>query len=142
MTAAAVADHWDIDRFTEVASACYRALPEEVRALCGEVDIQVAEFATRDVLYEMQIASRYDLLGLFRGVGMTEAGAAPWTGQLPNAIWLYRQPILSYAASEGETVEEVINHVLIHEIGHHFGLSDDDMYAIDDEDEEDYADED
>jgi predicted Zn-dependent protease with MMP-like domain len=54
----------------------------------------------------------------------------PFTGQMPNAIWLYRRPILDYWAENDETLGAIITHVLIHEIGHHFGLSDDDMEAI------------
>ena len=68
-------------------------------------------------------------LGLFRGVGLAQGGAALMTGQFPNMVWLYRRPILDYWAEHEETLGSLL-HVLVHEIGHHFGLSDDDMEAI------------
>ena len=71
------------------------------------------------------------ILGLFDGVGRTLTPATPWTGQMPNMIWLYREPILQYWRSHNEDLEDIVAHVLIHEIGHHFGLSDDDMDRID-----------
>ena len=74
--------------------------------------------------------SPFDLLGLFHGVGLAHASATPPTGAMPNRIWLYRRPILDYWAEHDETLGAVISHVLIHEIGHHFGLSDDDMDAV------------
>ena len=70
------------------------------------------------------------LLGLFQGVGLAHAASVAETGQMPNMIWLYRRPILDYWAEHEETLGGVVTHVLIHEIGHHFGLSDDDMEAI------------
>jgi predicted Zn-dependent protease with MMP-like domain len=83
-------------------------------------------------LREMELETEFDILGLFRGVGLPQGGAMPVTGQLPNQVWLYRRPILDYwAESEtGETLGEIITHVLVHEIGHHFGFSDEDMEAI------------
>ena len=72
----------------------------------------------------------FDLLGLFQGVGMAHASATPPTGSMPNGIWLYRRPILDYWAEHEEALGDVVTHVLVHEIGHHFGLSDDDIDAI------------
>ena len=69
-------------------------------------------------------------MGLFRGTGMTEEGAVPQTGRLPNQVWLYRRPILDYWAEHEETLGSIVTHVLVHEIGHHFGFSDADMEAI------------
>ncbi len=74
--------------------------------------------------------SPFDLLGLFEGVGLAHAAAPPAPGVLPNRIWLYRRPILDYWAEHEETLGAVVSHVLIHEIGHHFGLSDEDMEAV------------
>ena len=73
--------------------------------------------------------SPFDLLGLFRGHGLAQGGSALSTGQFPNMIWLYRRPILDYWAEHEETLGALVTHVLVHEIGHHFGLSDDDMVA-------------
>jgi predicted Zn-dependent protease with MMP-like domain len=77
----------------------------------------------------MQAETEFDLLGLFQGVGLPFQSSDN-TGQLPNMIWLYRRPILDYWAEHDETLGHIVRHVLIHEIGHHFGLSDDDMEAI------------
>ena len=83
-----------------------------------------------DVLEAMNCESPFDLLGLFQGVGLAQASATPVTGTFPNMIWLYRRPILDYWAEHEETLGDLVTHVLVHEIGHHFGLSDDDMEAI------------
>ena len=77
----------------------------------------------------MGIESELDLMGLFQGVGLPfQSDSAPM--QMPNMVWLYRVPILLYWAEHDETLGHIITHVLVHEIGHHFGLSDDDMMAI------------
>jgi len=76
----------------------------------------------------MGAESEFDLLGLFHGIGLPFR--ADVTGQMPNMIWLYRRPILDYWADHDETLGDIVKHVLIHEIGHHFGLSDADMHAI------------
>jgi predicted Zn-dependent protease with MMP-like domain len=99
------------------------------RDLCGNLVIQVDDFPSRQVLRSMRAHSDFDLLGLFQGVGLPlRAESAPL--QMPNMIWLYRRPILDYWAEHDETLGAIVKHVLIHEIGHHFGLSDDDMHAI------------
>ncbi len=119
-----------LDDFEAMAIAAYGTLPEEFRQLTGDIVIRVADFADDDALVELGLESEFDLLGLFQGVGMAGGNAMPFTGQMPNAIWLYRRPILDYWAENDETLGHIITHVLIHEIGHHFGLSDDDMEAI------------
>ena len=91
--------------------------------------IRVEDFPTDEVLDQMGAESEFDLLGLFQGVGLPfRQDSAPV--QMPNMIWLYRRPILDYWAEHDETLGAIIAHVLVHEIGHHFGLSDDDMDAI------------
>ena len=86
---------------------------------------------TTDMLDDLGLESEFDLLGLFEGLGMTELGDVPQTGTLPNRVWLFRRPILDFwAEEENETLGDIVTHVLVHEIGHHFGLSDDDMEAI------------
>ena len=96
----------------------------------GDVHIRVSDFPTDDVLDELNAETPFDLLGLFQGVGLAHDEAVPRTGRMPNMIWLYRRPILDYWAEHEETLGGIVTHVLIHEIGHHFGLSDDDMEAI------------
>ena len=121
-----------LDDFEEIAAAAFAALPEEFRKLAGEVPCVVAEFPDEETMTEMELESEFDILGLFRGIGRGQMGATPFTGQLPNRVWLYRRPILDYWAENehGETLGEIITHVLVHEIGHHFGFSDEDMEAI------------
>jgi predicted Zn-dependent protease with MMP-like domain len=87
---------------------------------------------TDEVLEEMEAETPFDLLGLFTGVGMAQDAAVAETGRMPNTIHLYRRPLLDYWAEHEETLGAIVTHVLVHEIGHHFGLSDDDMYAIED----------
>ena len=117
----------DIER---LAAASFAELPETFRQMCEGVVIQVEDFPDDEILDEMDCETEFDLLGLFRGNGLAQSGAAPTTGQEPNMVWLYRRPILDYWAESDEMLGAVITHVLVHEIGHHFGLSDDDMEAI------------
>jgi predicted Zn-dependent protease with MMP-like domain len=112
-----------------LAGKVFAHLPRKFRDLCEGVVIQVDDFPTDEVLEEMQAESEFDLLGLFQGTGLPfRSESAPV--QMPNMIWLYRRPILDYWAEHDETLGAIIKHVLVHEIGHHFGLSDGDMTAI------------
>src|SRR6266850_585648 len=112
-----------------IAEAVFRALPQKFRALCDGLVIQVDDFPTEEVLDQMEAQSEFDLLGLFQGVGLPfRTESAP--EHMPNMVWLYRRPILDYWAEHEETLGAVVAHVLVHEIGHHFGLSDEDMEAI------------
>lgn len=121
-----------LDDFEAIAAAAWDALPAEFRALAGEVPCMVAEFPDEHTMAEMELETEFDILGLFHGIGLPQGGATPFTGQLPNQVWLYRRPILDYWAEsqEGETLGQIITHVLVHEIGHHFGFSDEDMEEI------------
>lgn len=116
-----------------IADAAFAALPAEFRAQCASIVFYVDEFADRDALEEVGVEDPYDLLGLFTGTGLAHRGAEPFTGELPNMIHLYRQPILAYWAACDETLGTIVSHVLVHEIGHHFGLSDEDMDRLDNE---------
>jgi predicted Zn-dependent protease with MMP-like domain len=119
-----------IEDITGMADVAFNALPENFRKLCEGLVIEVDDFPSDEVLDEMECETEFDLLGLFRGAGLAQAGAVPQTGQEPNMVWLYRRPILDYWAESEDTLGAVITHVLVHEIGHHFGLSDDDMEKI------------
>jgi predicted Zn-dependent protease with MMP-like domain len=112
-----------------MAHEIFERLPKTFRALSEGVIIRVDDFPTDEVLDEMQAQSEFDLLGLFQGVGLPHQGHGD-IPRLPNMIWLYRRPILDYWAEHDETLGHIVRHVLIHEIGHHFGLSDADMEAI------------
>jgi predicted Zn-dependent protease with MMP-like domain len=112
-----------------MAHDVFERLPAEFRALCEGVIVRVDDFPTDDVLDEMQAESEFDLLGLFQGTGLPFRSNDD-IARLPNMVWLYRRPILDYWAEHEEALGHIVRHVLIHEIGHHFGLSDADMEAI------------
>lgn len=112
-----------------MAIAAFERLPAKFRRLCDGVIIQVDDFPSDEVVKDMRLASEFDILGLFQGVGLPfQSESDP--SQMPNMVWLYRRPILDYWAEHDESLGAIITHVLVHEIGHHFGLSDDDMEAI------------
>ena len=112
-----------------LAGDVFQRLPRRFRELCSDIVIQVDDFPTDEVLDHMGAESEFDLLGLFQGVGLPfRSESAPV--QMPTMIWLYRRPILDYWAEHDETLGAIVTHVLVHEIGHHFGLSDADMAAI------------
>jgi len=114
-----------------LAGEVFLRLPQKFRDLCAGVVIQVDDFPSDEVLDTMGAESEFDLLGLFHGVGLPfRSESSPV--QMPNMIWLYRRPILDYWAEHEETLGAIVQHVLVHEIGHHFGLSDADMAAIED----------
>ena len=118
-----------LDELELLATEAFRRLPQRFRTLCDGLVVQVEDFPTDEVLEHMNAQTEFDLLGLFQGVGLPfRSESAPV--QMPNMIWLYRRPILDYWAEHDETLGAIITHVLVHEIGHHFGLSDDDMAAI------------
>ena len=118
-----------LDDVDAIARRAFEHLPQEFRRLCEGVVIHVVDFPDDETLEEMNAQSEFDLLGLFQGVGLPfRSESAPM--QMPNMIWLYRRPILDYWAEHNEALGDIVRHVLIHEIGHHFGLSDDDMAEI------------
>ncbi len=117
----------DVEALAETA---YAQLPARFRRLCEGLVIQVVDFPDDETLDEMEAETEFDLLGLFRGRGLAQRGALEETGELPNMIWLYRRPLLDYWCDGDDTLGAVVTHVLVHEIGHHFGLSDADMEAI------------
>jgi predicted Zn-dependent protease with MMP-like domain len=135
MTAPTQANRWpntkapSLDEIERLADDAYRQLPEHFRALCKDVVIRVAEYPTDEVLDIMGIESELDLMGLFQGVGIPFQSESV-SGQMPNMVFLYRVPMLLYWAEHDETLNSIVTHVLVHEIGHHFGLSDEDMAAI------------
>lgn len=113
-----------------LAEAAFARLPNGFRRLCEGLVIQVADFPDEQTLDEMGVQTEFDLLGLFQGRGMAHRPAIEETGSLPNMIWLYRRPLLDFWCEGEDGLGAVVAHVLIHEIGHHFGLSDEDIEAI------------
>ena len=122
-----------LDAFNVLARDAYAGLPEEFRTLCGNVVIHVAEEAETELLRDLGMDDPLELSGLFEGVAVTEAGVSdPYA--LPNHVHLYRRSILAEWRERGDvSLKDLIVHVLVHEIGHHFGLSDDDMHRIEDD---------
>ena len=118
--------------FETIADAAYRRLPGRFRALTGDLLIRIEDFPTDEVLDQMGIESPFDLLGLYAGVDLARKSVSDVTS-LPDMVFIYRRSILDYWAEHEETLGAIITHVLIHEIGHHFGLSDDDMEHIESE---------
>jgi predicted Zn-dependent protease with MMP-like domain len=118
-----------LDELELLALESYATLPNGFRELTGDVIIQLADFPTDEVMDALSLETPFDLLGLFEGRGIAERWN-PATGEGPNRVTLYRRAILDYWVENEETLEAIITHVLIHEIGHHFGLSDDDMERI------------
>ena len=112
-----------------MAHEIFERLPQRFRELCEDVIIRVDDFPTDEVLDELEAETEFDLLGLFQGTGLPHQSHSD-VARLPNMVWLYRRPILDYWAEHDETLGDIVRHVLIHEIGHHFGLSDDDMADI------------
>ncbi|WP_341990976.1 metallopeptidase family protein [Azorhizobium sp. AG788] len=119
-----------LEEMEVLADEVMERLPAHFRRLIAGVVIRVEDFPEDDVLEELEAETPFDLLGLFQGVGLAQDDAVAQTGRLPNMIFLYRRPILDYWAEHEETLGHVVAHVLVHEIGHHFGLSDDDMERI------------
>jgi predicted Zn-dependent protease with MMP-like domain len=118
-----------IAEFEAIAHAAYERLPERFRALTSEVLIRVEDFPTDEVLDSLGIDSPFDLLGLYSGVDLARKSVMDVTA-MPDMVFLYRRPILDYWSEHDDTLGHIVTHVLVHEIGHHFGLSDADMERI------------
>jgi predicted Zn-dependent protease with MMP-like domain len=113
----------------EIAVATLKVLPAPFAEHVTKVVIRIEDFPDEETEREMELESPFDLLGLYRGVSVSgQEGSAP--PPMPDMIFLYRRPILDYWCETGEDLAHIVRHVLIHEIGHHFGLSDNDMEAI------------
>ena len=123
-----------LEDIEEIAAEAYGTIPEVLRAHVESVAIRVEQFPDDETLAEMEAQSPFELLGLYRGVSLDQKsiGDAP---EDIDRIFLYRRPLLDYWCETGEELGALVRHVLIHEIGHHFGFSDDDMEAIDAADE-------
>jgi predicted Zn-dependent protease with MMP-like domain len=115
--------------FEEIAEHAYARLPPRFRALTGDLLIRIEDFPTDEVLDSVGLKSEFDLLGLYSGIDLARKSVMD-VSAMPDMVFLYRRPILDYWAEHEETLGTIITHVLIHEIGHHFGLSDADMEKI------------
>ena len=115
-----------------IARAALERLPAPFAASLGDVVLLVEDFADDQTLREMGIDDPFELTGLYEGVPLTERSVEQ-SGALPDRVRLFRRPILDEWADGEDTLEHLVTHVLIHEIGHHFGLSDDDMHALEEQ---------
>lgn len=119
----------DIADMERIADAAFRRIPEALRRHVDGVMIRIDDFPDQETEREMGLESPFDLLGLYRGVSIDRKSVSDTATDI-DMIFLYRRPILDYWCETGEDLERVVRHVLIHEIGHHFGLSDEDMERI------------
>ena len=117
------------DDFEALARAAQANLPERFRQHLDDVVLRIEEFPSEEVMETMGLESPFDILGLYQGIDLSQKSYAD-SGALPDMIYLYRRPILAYCEVTGEALGDVVTHVLVHEVGHHFGLSDADMEAI------------
>jgi predicted Zn-dependent protease with MMP-like domain len=118
-----------LEEIEEIAGEALASIPEDFRRHTGNVHIHVDDFPSEEVEKTMGLESPFDILGLYQGVSMAERSVDHVANDI-DRIFLYRRPILDYWCETGEDLVHVVRHVLIHEIGHHFGLSDEDMEAI------------
>lgn len=118
-----------LDEIDAIARATLDRLPEPFSTTAREVVLRVEEFADDDTLREMGMEDPFELTGLYVGRPLTERSVDE-SGRFPDQVFLYRSPILLEWSEGEERLEHLVAHVLIHEIGHHFGLSDEDMHAL------------
>jgi predicted Zn-dependent protease with MMP-like domain len=118
-----------MEEIETIARRALEALPEEFARSLGDVVLIVEDFADDETLAAMEIEDPFDLSGIYEGIPLTER-SVDQSGTLPDRIRLFRRPILDEWADGEDTLEHLVTHVLIHEVGHHFGLSDEDMHAL------------
>ncbi len=118
-----------LDDLEGLARTAMKSIPEHLRVMTRDVVFVVEEFPSDEICQEMELDSPFDLLGLYSGqpFGQQQLAGQP---EDMNMIFLYRRPILDHWCETGEDLERIVTHVLVHEIGHHFGLSDEDMERI------------
>ena len=121
-----------LDEIDAIARIALADLPEPFAAHLGEIVLKVEEVADEELLAEMGIEHPLDLTGLYEGIPIGER-SVEHSGTLPDRIRLFRRAILEEWIEEGESLEHLVRHILIHEVGHHFGYSDDDMHALEEE---------
>jgi len=118
-----------LEDIEQLAAEAWERLPAHFREMCSDLVIRVEDFATDEVLNELGIESPFDLMGLYQGVSLDQRSISDLPRQ-PDIIFLYRRAILDYWTESEDTLGDIVAHVLVHEIGHHFGFSDEDMERI------------
>ena len=121
----------DVDALFAMAEAAFETMPDVFKPHIKGVVIAIEEFADDEILASLDIEHPHDLTGLYEGRPLTERSVGE-SGGMPDRVTLYRIPILVEWIETGEKLECLVRHVMIHEIGHHFGFSDDDMHALED----------
>ena len=118
--------------FDNLAKAAFANLPPEVRTACADLMIRTVDFAPEDLLAEMEIEDPFELTGLYDGIALTQKSVFDQP-EGPDIVWLFRRPILEEWIDRGDiALGALVAHVLVHEIAHHLGWSDDDIRAVDD----------
>ena len=121
-----------LDEIDVIARAALVSLPEPFAAHLGGIVLKVEDIADEELLNEMGIDHPLDLTGLYEGIPIGER-SVEHSGTLPDRIRLFRRAILDEWVEQGESLEHLVRHILIHEVGHHFGFSDDDMHALEEQ---------
>ena len=115
--------------FDAMVRQAFEELPTEYREACRDLSIRIEALASPEIMSALHLANPYQLLGLYHGISLAKKSIFN-VQMLPNEVLIYREAITAYAAKKGHALRDVVCHVLIHEIGHHFGFSDADMEAI------------
>lgn len=116
----------------QMAESVVATLPEKFRAQMSEIVMRVEEFASAEQLESVEIEDKWHLTGLYEGVALTDRSV--WEShRMPARIWLFRQPLIAEWRETGVQMDDLVRHVVIHEAGHHFGFSDDDMHWLEDQ---------
>jgi predicted Zn-dependent protease with MMP-like domain len=121
-----------LDDLESLAREAFEGIPPTLSRFVKDLEIRVDDFPDEETEREMELESPFDLLGLYRGVAMPNKSVSATQSDL-DRVFLYRRPILDYWCETGEDLYDIVRHVLIHEIGHHFGFSDDDMERLENE---------
>lgn len=121
----------DLALIEQLAHGAIADLPEPYRAAATQIVLRIEDFAPEDVLEAMDLQDPFELTGLYDGIPLTEKSMADQVTH-PDVIWLFRRPILDEWADRGDvSLEELVSHVLVHELAHHFGWSDEEIARID-----------
>ncbi len=118
-----------LEDIEQLARAAWNRLPSEFRGMCEDLVIRVDEFPTEEVLETMEAETPFDILGLYQGTSLDKKSVSD-VAREPDMVFLYRRPLLDYWAENEESLGHLVTHVLVHEIGHHFGFSDADMESL------------
>jgi predicted Zn-dependent protease with MMP-like domain len=121
-----------LDDLESLAREAFEGIPPTLSRFVKDIEIRVDDFPDEETEREMELESPFDLLGLYRGVAMPNKSVGATPSDI-DRIFLYRRPILDYWCETGEDLYDIVRHVLIHEIGHHFGFSDADMERLENE---------